>query len=216
MVQLITQIPNRNYYIHTGTSNESFLKTSDLLASKGIQNNKFMLSLFDPVLAEIDPLSPDLTDELKIRVLSEIIKSPWYFLREIIRVPISGGRIPYELHLGNLFLTWCMISNINSYLLLPRQNYKTISACAMYLWIYCFGTSNSHILFFNKELSDSQNNLKRVKDLMEEIPEWLKNEVLSDSINDRNAIEYIYSGHRNNRIEPKPPGRDLSHSEKLG
>ena len=166
----VEPLPGKNYYVHTGTKNESFLKTSKVLESKGIKNNKFMLSLFDPFLAGIDPRDPNLTIEQQARILAEIVKSPWYFLREVVKVPVSGGAVPYELHLGNLFLTWCMISNISCYLLLPRQNYKTVSACAMYLWMYGFGTTNSHMLFFNKELGDAQNNLKRVKDLQEELP----------------------------------------------
>jgi hypothetical protein len=86
----------------------------------------------------------------------------------------------------------------------------------MYLWMYGFGTKNSHFLFFNKELGDSQNNLKRVKDLQEELPAWLRDGVLTDPINDKNNVEYIYSAHRKNRIDPKPAGKDLAHADKLG
>jgi hypothetical protein len=175
-----------------------------------------MLALFDPGLANIDPYDPNLSEEMQGRILAEIVRNPWMFLREVVRVPVSGGQVPYALHLGNLFLTWCMISNINCYLLLPRQNYKTVSACAMYLWMYGFGTKNSHFLFFNKELGDSQNNLKRVKDLQEELPAWLRDGVLTDPINDKNNVEYIYSAHRKNRIDPKPAGKDLAHADKLG
>ena len=209
-------IPGKNFYAHVGTSNASFLKVSGILAQKGVMNNRFMLALFDQELAGVDPRSPDLDVMTQGRILAEIVRNPWYFLREVVRVPVSGGQVPYELHLGNLFLTWCMMSNINCYLLLPRQNYKTVSACAMYLWMYGFGTNNSHFLFFNKELGDSQNNLKRVKDLQEELPAWLRDGVLSDPINDRNNVEYIYSAHRKNRIDPKPAGKDLAHADKLG
>ena len=209
-------IPGKSFYAHVGTKNKSFLRVSEILAEKGIKNNKFMLALFDPGLANIDPYDPNLSEEMQGRILAEIVRNPWMFLREVVCVPVSGGQVPYALHLGNLFLTWCMISNINCYLLLPRQNYKTVSACAMYLWMYGFGTKNSHFLFFNKELGDSQNNLKRVKDLQEELPAWLRDGVLTDPINDKNNVEYIYSAHRKNRIDPKPAGKDLAHADKLG
>ena len=91
-----------------------------------------------------------------------------------------------------------------------------MSACAVYLWGYAFAQRNSHILFFNKELRDSQNNLKRLKDLMDALPEWLRDGVLSDPINDRNAIEYVYSAHRKNRIDPKPGATSLEHADLLG
>ena len=209
-------IPGKSFYAHVGTKNKSFLRVSEILAEKGIKNNKFMLALFDPGLVNIDPYDPNLSEEMQGRILAEIVRNPWMFLREVVRVPVSGGQVPYALHLGNLFLTWCMISNINCYLLLPRQNYKTVSACAMYLWMYGFGTKNSHFLFFNKELGDSQNNLKRVKDLQEELPAWLRDGVLTDPINDKNNVKYIYSAHRKNRIDPKPAGKDLAHADKLG
>ena len=204
------------YHVHIGTSNKSFVTTSNILAEKGIRNSRFMLALLDKGLADIDPFNENLSDEIRGRILAEIVGNPWYFLREVVRVPVTGGVVPYALHLGNLFLTWCMLSNINAYLVLPRQNYKTVSACAVYMWAYNFGTRNSHMLFFNKELGDSQNNLKRIKDLTDELPQWLVDSVLADPINDRNAIEYIYSAHRNNRIDPKPAGRDPSHADKLG
>jgi len=216
IIPILEVAPGRNYYVHITTKNKSFLEVSKILEANGIQNNKFMLALFDIGLDGVDLFDPDLTEPMMARIIAEIIRNPWYFLREVVRIPVSGGSIPYEMHLGNLFLTWCMVSNINCYLLLPRQNYKTVSACAMYLWIYAFATSNSHILFFNKDLRDSQNNLKRLKDLQDELPEWIRDGVLTDSINDRNAIEYILSAHRNNRIDPKPPGKDVSHADKLG
>ena len=214
--QLAVPLPGRAYFCHVGTTNTSFLTVSRVLADKGVKNNKFMLALFDEGLANVDPHADDLTDELKGRLLAEIVRNPWFFLREVVRVPVTGGTVPYEIHLGNLFLTWCMISNINCYLLLPRQNYKTVSAAAMYLWGYAFAQSNSHILFFNKELKDAQNNLKRLKDLMENLPAWVRDDVLADPVNDRNAIEYVYSAHRNNRIDPKPAGTSKDHADGLG
>jgi hypothetical protein len=212
----LVKVPGKNYVADYGTRNASFVRVSRILESKGVRNNRFMLALFDEELAGVDPYAGDLTEVMQGRILTEIVRNPWYFLREVVRVPVSGGNVPYELHLGNLFLTWCMISNISCYLLLPRQNYKTVSACAMYLWMYAFGTTNSHMLFFNKELGDAQNNLKRVKDLQEELPAWLRDGVLTDPINDRNNVEYIYSAHRRNRVDPKPAGKDLAHADKLG
>ena len=186
-----------------------------MLEKANVKNNQFMLALFDATLVNVDPHSTTLTDDEKMRITTEILRSPWYFIREVIRVPVTGGTVSYILHLGNLFLTWCMISNINAYLLLPRQNYKTMSACAIYLWIYCFGTKNSHFLFFNKELRDAQNNLKRTKDLMEGLPEWIRY-MLVNQQEDRNAIEYIYSANRANRIDPKPAATSTEHADLLG
>jgi hypothetical protein len=213
----IEKIPGRAYVAHIGTKNKSFIAVSDILKKEGIKNNKFMLALFDESIAELDPFDEaNLTELEKTKILIEIIKNPWYFIREVVRVPVSGGTVLYELNLGNLFLTWCMISNLNCYLLLPRQNYKTVSACVFYLWIFGFGTKNTQITFFNKALDDAKNNLNRVKDLRDELPKWISIGILTDPVNDRNNIDYIYSAHRKNTINPKPPGKDPVHASKLG
>jgi hypothetical protein len=204
------------YLCHVGTTNESWLRLSRLLLAEGVRNNKFMLALFDGGLADVDPRSPTLTEEEQARVLVEIVRNPWYFWREVVCVPVPGGKVRFELHLGNLFQLWCMCANLNSFLILPRQTYKTVSACCFYMWAYCFGTSNSHILFFNKELADSKNNLKRLKDLVEELPAWVREGVLRDPVRDFNNMEYIQSGHRHNRIDAKASGKDPEHADLLG
>ena len=211
----VVPLPGKPYFCHVGTRNTSFLKVSRILARNGVKNNKFFLALFDPELADIDPHDPDLSDEMQDRVLAECVRNMWYFVREVVRVPVSGPAIPFELHLGNLFLLWCMAANINCYLVLPRQNYKTVSACAFYLWCYSLATTNSHLLFFNKELGDSKNNLKRVVNLKDELPAWLQ-AVVTDPVADLNNIEYIQSGHTKNRIDAKPAGKDPAHADKLG
>jgi len=96
-------IPGKSFYAHVGTKNKSFLRVSEILAEKGIKNNKFMLALFDPGLADIDPYDPNLSEEMQGRILAEIVRNPWMFLREVVRVRVSGGQVPYALHLGNLF-----------------------------------------------------------------------------------------------------------------
>lgn len=204
------------YVYHTGTTNQSFVKTSTLLRERyGVTNNMFMLALFDTELAGVDPHDPNLSLEMQRRVTAECIRNLWYFIREVVRVPVSGPPIPFELHLGNLFLLWCMSANINTYLVLPRQNYKTVSACAFYLWAFALASTNSHILFFNKALDDSKNNLKRVNALKDELPQWMLVGI-DDPVNDLNNIEYAQSGHRKNRIDAKAPGRDPVHADKQG
>jgi hypothetical protein len=212
----VIDLPGRPYGCHVGTSNRSFLVVSRVLADAGVRNNKFMLAIFDSGLHGLDPFDESLSDEMKGRISAEIIRNPWYFIREIVRIPIPGGIVPFEIHLGNLFLFWCMVANLNFFLILPRQNYKTVSACCFYLWAYCFGTTNSHILFFNKELSDSKNNLRRVKDVYEGLPDWMRLGMLTNQIDDRMNIEFIMSGDRKNRIDAKPAGKDPSHADAQG
>ena len=63
-------IPGKNFHAHVGTSNASFVKVSEILAQKGVMNNRFMLALFDSELAGVDPRSPDLDVMTQGRILA--------------------------------------------------------------------------------------------------------------------------------------------------
>ena len=74
------------YYQHS-TRNKSFTDMYEYLRDKGIKNCEFMLLLLDPDLARIDPRDPNLPSQMKVKVLRECMYNPWYFLREICRIP---------------------------------------------------------------------------------------------------------------------------------
>jgi len=175
-------IQNQQYrhtiYIHYETTNQSFLDMHYYLKDRGIQNNTFFLALVDKGLAGINPRDPHLNRAMKQRVLRECIINYWYFIREVVRIPIQGGTVgggvPYKLHRGNLAYNFGAIRNWNMFLELPRQNFKTISAVVRYLWVFNFGTSNSEFMFINKKHSDSKMNLQRLKDLRKALPSYLQ------------------------------------------
>ena len=51
---------------------------------------------------------------------------------------------------------------------------KTQSALAIQLWAYSFGTSNSEFIFVNKDGENAKTNLRRMKDQMELLPEYMR------------------------------------------
>ena len=59
------------------TSNQSFIEMWKLLKDKGVKNNKFFLILYDPGLSGVDPYDPNLSDEMKLRILAEVQKNFW-------------------------------------------------------------------------------------------------------------------------------------------
>ena len=101
----------------------------------------------------------------------------WYYLREICRIPesgASGGGVPYKANRGNIAQAWCFLHGIDSWLCLPRQQGKTISALAMQTWAYSFGTTNSQFIFINKDGDNAKENLRRVKAQIEILPQYLR------------------------------------------
>ena len=116
-----------NYIYDTTTRNISFIQTSKDLKTLGVKNNKFFLKLYDPALKGVDPYSNLLSEEMMHRISIEIMRNPWYFLREVSRIPEEGGAVgpgsgmSFQLNRGNLASAWCFFNNIDHYLVLPRQ-----------------------------------------------------------------------------------------------
>jgi hypothetical protein len=210
---MATKTVKRKVYYQTTTDNVSFLKLYRILKDLGIQQNKFHLKLYDAGLATIDPHDPDLSREWKARVLKEVKQNFWYFIREIVRIPVAGGIKSYELHRGNLALSWCLMNNINTIIELPRQNYKSISAVVVYLWLYNFATINSEMMLMNKRYEDSKLNLRRIKEIREELPEYLR---LIDERKDQNNLTYLESSLNKNKLVAKPTATDESSADGLG
>ena len=162
-------------YYHNSTTNKSFLEMSQFLKDSGIANHKFMLRLFDPDLARIDPHDPTLNRMMKQKVMRECIRNPWYFFREVVRIPDSGQAkgIKFELSRGNLALLFCLMLNLNIFLEQPRQTGKTISSLCWYLYLFNFGTANAEMSFLNKKLEDSKLNLQRIREIRALLPQYL-------------------------------------------
>lgn len=197
------------------TTNESFLEMCEILKNEGITNNKFHLILYDNSLQGVDPFDEkNLTEEQKHRIQIEVQTNCFYFLREIVRIPEAGGFSRFMLHRGNLAQTFCMINNINVIEMLPRQHGKTIGACCVYNWIYNFATKNTNMIFGNKQLPDSKENLKRFKDITEALPSYLKTHL--NPKKDTNNLEYIRCFSNNNTIKALPAPNDEAGADKAG
>lgn len=171
-----------------GTYNRSFLQVALDLKKLGIKNYYFMLEIKDPSLVKIDPYAADknghttLTRDEIGRVLLECKQNPWYYLREISRIPDQGGQsIHYIANRGNIAQAWCILHAIDSWLCLPRQRGKTQSALAIQGWAYSFGTTNSKFIFFNKDGENSKLNLRRLRAQLELLPEYMQFDYFIDS-----------------------------------
>ena len=207
MIAYGNQIPKTRYY-QMSTTNESFKNVHYILKEMGIKNNKFMLTLLDPDLAGVDPFDPRLNSTMCLKILRECQNNFWYFIREVVRVPASGGiggGSKYELTRGNLALNYCMALNLNIFFELPRQQGKTMSALCRYLYLFNFGTTNSEIAFLNKRLDDSKLNLARLKELRSALPSYLQMAEMITPDNKRikatNSVMALQHVGNNNKIK---------------
>ena len=223
MVQTQVSNPIRVYY-HDTTTNNSFMKMHYFLKAKGIKNNKFFLVIYDPGLMGVDPRDPNLSVQMKLRILREVKINYWFFIREICRIPVEGGAVGsgarYQLTRANLAMNYLFVLNINQFVEIPRQHGKTVSALCWYLWVFNFGTANTKIMFANKKHDDAKSNLKTFKNLRAALPEYLQmaNDVdaMGNKIKAPNTAEKLQSPVNGNLIVTLPGARNPSLADGAG
>lgn len=208
----------------TNTTNQSFRDMSNFLKLKNISNNQFFLVLYDPDLLNINPRDSNLPYVYKVKVFKECLRNFWYFIREVVRIPISGGEVgggvPFKLNRANLAMNFGFVLNWNMFLEIPRQNGKTVSALCWYLWLFLFGTRNSTMLFLNKKHEASKENLQTLKNIRASLPDYLRldGETIIDGkkVKTQNSTETMAMLKLNNRIKTAPAARNKALANNLG
>ena len=224
VVQNLKQYVVKEVYYQMSTSNQSFLDMHYFLKDKGIKNNKFFLILYDRDLAGVDPYDPNLSTIMKQKVLRECMSNYWYFIREVVRIPVSGGSvgkgIRYKLHRANLAMSFGFMHNLNMFVEMPRQFGKTIGADIYYLWLYNFGTTNSNFIFVNKKFDDAKINLGRLTEIRDALPPYLRmNQAFDETgkkIKATDNTKEIQHPLNHNNIKALPGARNEVSANNLG
>lgn len=211
-------------YVQMETTNQSFIDMHYFLKRTGIANNDFFLILYDAGLAGVDPRDPNLNIQMKQRILRECCCNYWYFLREVVRIPVQGGTVGsgarYKLNRGNLAMNFLFTLNYNMFVELPRQFGKTTAALCRYLWVYNFGSSNSEIMFIHKDHNGSKGNLKDLKEIRDALPEYLQMSSATTPDGKRlkvpNTIVSMQHPINNNKITTFASARSRDAADKLG
>lgn len=198
------------------TKNKSFILCSKMLRERGVKNNKFMLTLYDETLVGVDPYAKDLTPTQKFAIYRECCRNFWYFIREVVRLPADGADIPYQLNLGNMTLSYLREKNKNIILILPRQHGKTMGEAVFDVWILCFVTKNTNIVYLNKGKNDAIKNVKLFSDIKSLLPQWMLKDYIEDAKNDIDNQESKLLARRNNTIKVVAPGSDPDAADKQG
>lgn len=162
------------------TSNKSFLELYKTYTKLGIRNNKFFLKLYDRDLSGIDPYSTILSTELQLKIFLECVINPWYWLREICRVPVDGkpiepgGGSEFIADRNNIASWYCYLNGIDHYDSKARQLGKTQNAVAQLNYAFHFGAMSSTMLFFSKDFPLAKQNLYRLKCQRDMLPKWMQ------------------------------------------
>ena len=177
--------------IDTNTKNYSFLRMAGVLQKMNIKNNMFFLYLKHPELQNYDP--HNLTDpsmELRLMIVDETKTNPWYFFREVIRMPSAGGDpIRYILNRANLALVWLFLNCVNSFITIPRQTGKSAGIAGIYVWIGYFEYRNTTFGLFAKDNDLVLESIAGFKSIRNGLPQWMINLTPQDTDN-KEGISY--------------------------
>lgn len=171
--------------IHHRTKNKSFLKLAEIYRRMGIKNYAFCLTLLNPELELVDPHSKDLTDEQKTLIALECMFNPWYFFREVLKIPPRGAGEPmqFEAKRGNIALIWLYLNHIDSSLTQPRQTGKTTGAHAISIYLMIILCEHSMINLLTKDDKLRTESIKDLKRMRSYLPPYLRFESNADSDN---------------------------------
>jgi hypothetical protein len=214
------------YHLNWESTNTSFLKVALLLKNAGVDNYHFMLKLYDEDLKDVDPYDTNISPEMMGKVLTEVTKNFFYFIREVARIPEEGastdvgGGTPFLLHRGNLAQLWAFEHNISHFLELPRQFGKTTTAVQRYLWQFSYGTTSSTTIFMNMDKAASVSNLTRLKDSRSLLPEYMQMVFTLDDKGqlkkDTDNVNEIKNKKLKNNIITKAGARNVQSAERVG
>jgi len=200
------------------TTNDSFKMYAVKMHKMGIKNCAFCLALHNPALQGVDPHSDDLSVEEIILIVDECSENPWYFFREVVRVPAQGVEkgVVLRANRGNISLYWLYFNHVTTLLIQPRQTGKSVSTDILMVWLLSVGSVRSSINLLTKDDTLRVNNVKRIKDIMSELPAMLQLRSKTDTNNtekitvNSNNTQYITSVAQNNPKSAYNVGRGMT------
>jgi hypothetical protein len=167
------------------TLNKSAIALAAKYRMMSVKNNAFFLALHNPELQGVDPYSKTLTLQQMMAIGIECRVNPWYYFREIARAPAIVGIEPdmVEFNRANISMWWCFFNHITYILTQPRQTGKSFCVDLLMTELKNFLCNNTQINLLTKDDKLRGENIKRLKDIYEELPGYLNFKTREDANN---------------------------------
>lgn len=202
-----------NFIYHVKTKNMSFLETYLELKDLDVKNNSFFLKLYDPELQDVNPHTPHLSDEEKMRIMNECEKNVWYFLRECVRIQIPGGTDQFELHRGNATTVECFLRGYDQYVQQPRHTYTRGTLICLAVWLLLFGGKNTEIGFMDIDFNNCLLVADRIRDIVSLLPKFMRFPIHEKNLENKfelftmgNKIRFRYAPKQMDAVEKMARG----------
>lgn len=196
------------------TTNKSFLRLAALYRNMGVDNCEFLLALYQPELVGVDPHDPDLTLEQKKMVRMEAQYNPWYFFREVLRVPVNSGTVAprFKANRGNIAMIWSFFNHIDFGLLQPRQSGKSVSTDGLMTGVKDVWATNTNINLITKDATLRLKNIQRLKEYRDLLPDY----IYYPNPKDPNNTEMLANLSLKNYYNASVGRSDIRAADKLG
>lgn len=200
--------------VHSNTKNVSWLKHANLLKKMGIENYACILATIDPRLLDIDPFDPELPLVWQERVIAECYINPWYYFREVARVPPTASANPFQLRAerGNIALFFLTLNNVDVGLTQIRQTGKSLNCFELLDYLLLVKCRNTKIAFMTKDNQLRNDSVDQLKQIRKYLPHYISN---YHKLEADNSIE-ITAKHLNNRLKTMVPGANPEEAVKRG
>lgn len=156
------------------TKNSSFINIYLLLKQLGVKNCDEHLQLFDSSLLGVDPHDPNLPNNVRMKIDKECRRNLWYYLREVVRVPLGDKMGYFDLNIGSFTVTWLITRRQNFFYEISRQIGKTFLLTTIMGWVLIFGGQGIKMANMHHSAEPAVNNLNMVKSSLDFIPEYLQ------------------------------------------
>jgi hypothetical protein len=196
--------------VDTTTTNESWLRMASLLKEMKVENHYFHLALHNPKLQGVDPFSPNLTPVELGRIHMEIRENPWYYFREIARVPNGSNPLQFRLSRPILSIYWCIFNSISYYLEMPRQTGKSVGMFLMHNYLRDFIYRRMNTFLFTKDSGLQKKSVIQMKDMQDLYPPLVSTLIKHGINKDLNNFETVTCNRYGNKTIT-----DIGHDVKL-
>lgn len=188
------RFPSATYDVRT--TNQSFVELASKLKGSGINNHGFMLTILNQDLIGVDPFDETLSLEVKVAIAAECKFNPWYYIREVLRIPPPAGIEPlrFKANRSNVMAMWLFCNHIDFILTQPRQTGKSVGADAIASWVIWFGSDNTKYSLLTKDSGLRAANIERLKEIRDLLPPYL---IIPDKTDSDNKIGLSYNRKKN-------------------
>ena len=189
------------------TKNKSFIQLASYYKSMGVKNHAFMLALYDQSLRGVDPHDPNLSLNVLGKIAKEQTLNPWYWFREVCRVPsIGGGEAGFlKANRGIIAALWCYFNHTTAYLIQPRQTGKSLAMELLVIYLSEVGCRKTKIGLLTRSEKLRVSTLEKIKEADKALPPALNFQGKSDA---RNTFKYTVNALKNSFTALLPSGSE--------